>query len=63
VGTTLHFRLGAGILAPAAEAVVCWTTLVHGGGALGLRLVSAGRARRAWRGMAQAAERSGAKSI
>lgn len=62
-GSTLHFRLGPGVLAPAADAVVCWTTLVHGGGALGLRLVSGGRARRAWRGMAEAAERSGAKAI
>jgi hypothetical protein len=63
IGDTVRLKLRGGLLAPTAEAVVCWTALVHRGSTVGLRLVSAGLARRAWRKMAAAAERSGASFV
>jgi hypothetical protein len=59
VGDTLRMKVQEGLLAPAAEAVVCWTAPGHRASTLGLRLVSSGLAARAWRRMAAAAERSG----
>jgi hypothetical protein len=63
VGDTLRLKLRQALLAPTAEAVVCWTALGHRASAVGLRLVSSGRASRAWRKMAATAERSGAKYV
>ena len=63
IGDTLRLKLGRVLLAPTAEAVVCWTVIGHRASTVGLRLVSAGRASRAWRKMASAAERSGAKYV
>lgn len=63
VGDTVRLKLQGGLLAPTAEAVVCWTSMGHRGSTVGLRLVSAGLARRAWRKMAAAAERSGASFV
>lgn len=62
VGEVVSLRLGRGLLAPVARAVVCWT---EPGGvverSVGLRVVSAGRAGRAWRARVAAAQRGGAR--
>jgi len=61
VGEVLSVKLGRTILAPRARGVVCWNSL--GGDArraVGLRIVSGGRAGRAWRELAAEAARSGA---
>ncbi len=62
VGALVRLRLRRGLLAPVARAVVCWT---EPGSALersvGLRIVSAGRAGRAWRVRVAGAHRSGGR--
>ena len=59
VGEVLAVKLGDGLLAPTARAVVCWAAGAPPQGAVGLRLVGEGRAARAWRAMAEDAARSG----
>jgi hypothetical protein len=62
VGDVLLVRMGSGILAPRAEAVVCWT--LEPGDAermVGLRLRATGRAGRHWKSMVAAVARSGAR--
>jgi len=62
VGELLLVRLGAGILAPRAEAVVCWN--LDGGDqerTVGLRLRANGRASRAWKSLVARTADSGAR--
>lgn len=60
VGEEVSLRIGRGLLAPVARAVVCWS---RAGGAaersVGLRIVSAGRAGRAWRARVAGAGQGG----
>jgi hypothetical protein len=61
-GEAFVLRLGDGFLAAAPEAVVAWS--VHspaGPGRVGVRIVSRGRALRAWEKLAAAAARTGAR--
>lgn len=62
VGEVVALRLGRGLLAPVARAVVCW---VQPGGSLersvGLRIVADGRAGRAWRVRVARAQRPGVR--
>jgi hypothetical protein len=59
VGEVLAVKLGDGLLAPTARAVVCWTAPgPPQQRSVGLRLVGEGRAARAWRAMAEEAARS-----
>jgi Tfp pilus assembly protein PilZ len=63
VGDVVELRLGDGFFAPVARAVVCWN---QPGGAMersaGLRVVSDGRAGRAWRALVGEVARSGARA-
>jgi hypothetical protein len=63
VGDVVRIRLGEGLFAATAEAIVCWN---QPGGAVersvGLRIVSAGRAGRAWRGLVEKVAKSGARA-
>jgi hypothetical protein len=63
VGSALRLRLQRGLLAPTAEAVVCWAQMGHRATTVGLRLVSEGLARRSWRKAAADAERAGASFV
>jgi hypothetical protein len=63
VGDLVEIRLGDGFFAPSARAIVCWN---QPGGAVersvGLRVVAAGRAARAWRALVEKVARSGARA-
>ena len=63
VGDVVTLRLSDGLLAPRARAIVCWN---WPGGAVersvGLRIVSEGRAGRAWRALVDKVARSGARA-
>jgi hypothetical protein len=63
VGDEVRIKLGDGLFAPVASAVVCWN---QPGGAVersvGLRIVSAGRGGRAWRALVEKVSRSGARA-
>ena len=63
VGDVVEIRLGEGLFAPSAKAIVCWN---QPGGAVersvGLRIVSAGRAGRAWRALVEKVAKSGARA-
>ncbi len=63
VGDVVRIRLGEGLFASRAEAIVCWN---QPGGAVersvGLRIVSGGRAGRAWRALVEKVARSGARA-
>jgi len=63
VGDVVSIRIGDGLFAPSARAVVCWNTL---GGPLqksvGLRIISGGRGARAWKKMLAAIAESGARA-
>jgi hypothetical protein len=63
VGEVLTFKLGDGIFAASARAVVCWNavggTVPRG---IGLRLVGEGRALRSWKAVVAEAARSGARA-
>lgn len=63
VGDVVLVRLGGGLFAPTARAVVCWN---QPGGSVersaGLRLVSEGRGGRAWRSLVAEIQRSGARA-
>lgn len=63
VGDVLTIRLGGGLFAPSAKAVVCWN---QPGGAversIGLRVIAAGRAAKAWRALLADVARSGARA-
>lgn len=61
VGEVLPVRLGGGIFAPKAEAVVCWTLVTELERTAGLRLHAEGRAGRAWRKLVAEVARSGAR--
>jgi hypothetical protein len=62
VGDVVEMRLGEGLFAPSAKAIVCWN---QPGGtverSVGLRVVSGGRAARAWRALVDKVARSGAR--
>lgn len=64
VGDVVSVKLGGGLFAPTARAVVCWS---HPGGAVersvGLRVVIEGRAGRAWRALVALGARSGAERL
>lgn len=63
VGDVVEIRLGTGFFAPSASAVVCWNQ--PGGSverSVGLRIVSGGRAARAWRSIVAKVARSGARA-
>jgi Tfp pilus assembly protein PilZ len=63
VGDVVAIRLGEGMFAPTAQAIVCWNQ--PGGAAdrsVGLRIVSGGRAGRAWRALVKKVSRSGARA-
>jgi hypothetical protein len=63
VGDVVNLRLGSGLFAPSARAVVCWN---QPGGpverSLGLRVIAEGRAGRAWRALVAEVARSGARA-
>jgi hypothetical protein len=63
VGDVVQIKLGDGIFAPSARAVVCWN---QPGGpmerSVGLRVISEGRAGKAWRAMVSDVARSGARA-
>jgi len=63
VGDVVAIRLGEGLFAPTARAIVCWN---QPGGAVdrsvGLRLVSGGRGARAWRSLVTKVSKSGARA-
>lgn len=63
VGDLVSIRLGDGMFAPTAQAVVCWN---QPGGAVdrsvGLRIVPGGRAARAWRSLVTKVSKSGARA-
>jgi hypothetical protein len=65
VGEMLGIRLSSGFLAPTARAVVCWTQPGAGGveRSLGLRVISEGRAGRAWRNLVDDAAKAGARPV
>jgi hypothetical protein len=62
VGDLVLIRLGDGMFAPSARAIVCWN---QPGGvvdrSVGLRIVSGGRAARAWRAFVERIAASGAR--
>lgn len=63
VGEVVTVKLGESMFAATARAVVCWNAL--GGAeprAVGLRILPEGRAGKAWKALAAAAARSGARS-
>ncbi len=63
VGDVVAIRIGDGIFSPKARAIVCWN---QPGGAVersvGLRIVSDGRAARAWRALVERVARTGARA-
>ncbi len=63
VGDVVSVRIGRGIFAPVARAVVCWN---QPGGtverSVGLRILLDGRAGRAWRGLVSEVAKSGARA-
>jgi hypothetical protein len=63
VGDVVQLRLGDGLFAPSARAVVCWN---QPGGpverSVGLRVIPEGRAGKAWRALVADVARSGARS-
>ncbi len=63
VGDVVGLRFSSGLFAPTARAVVCWNQ--PGGEAersVGLRIVSEGRAARAWRAVVAEAQRDGSRA-
>jgi hypothetical protein len=61
VGEVMLVRLGRGLFAPKAEAVVCWNLVVEQERTVGLRLHAEGRAGKAWKGLVAEVARSGAR--
>jgi hypothetical protein len=62
VGEVLPVRLGDGLLAPRAEAVVCWSQeSAEAERSIGVRLHAEGRARRRWKQVVAEVARSGAR--
>jgi hypothetical protein len=63
VGDVVQIRMGDGFFAPSARAVVCWN---QPGGpmerSIGLRVISEGRAGKAWRALVTEVARSGARA-
>jgi hypothetical protein len=63
VGDVVQIKLGDGLFAPSARAVVCWN---QPGGpmerSVGLRVISEGRAGKAWRALVSNVARSGARA-
>ncbi len=64
LGSFVAVKLGEGIFAARAQAVVCWTTPESASShVVGLRLVGEGRGARAWRALAEEAAAAGARSV
>jgi len=61
VGEVLPLRIGSGLFAPRAEAVVCWTLVSELEQTIGLRLHAERRASRAWKALVDEVARSGAR--
>jgi len=63
VGDVVELKLGTGLFAAKARAIVCWN---QPGGAVdrsvGLRIVPGGRGARAWRSLVEKVSRSGARA-
>jgi len=63
VGDLVTIKLGSGLFAPSARAVVCWN---QPGGpverSVGLRVIAEGRAGKAWRALVTEVARSGARA-
>jgi hypothetical protein len=63
VGDLVQLKLGSGLFAPSARAVVCWN---QPGGpverSVGLRVIAEGRAGKAWRALVGDVARSGARA-
>lgn len=63
VGDLVRVRLGRGFFSPAARAVVCWN---QPGGkverSVGIRVLTDGRAGRAWRSLVEVASRAGGRA-
>ncbi|HVP68577.1 MAG TPA: PilZ domain-containing protein [Anaeromyxobacteraceae bacterium] len=63
IGALVNLRIGDGLFAPVARAVVCWNAL--GGGVertVGVRIVPQGRGARAWKNLVAEVARSGARA-
>ena len=64
VGDVVGVRLGGGLFAPTARAIVCWTAADGDGErSAGLRVVVEGRGGRAWRALVAAVAASGARAV
>jgi PilZ domain-containing protein len=61
-GEILAMRIGDGLFAPTARAVVCWSTADAQERAVGVRIVPEGRGARAWRNLVAEVARSGARA-
>jgi hypothetical protein len=62
VGDLMLVRLGSGLMAPRAEAVVCWVQEIgQDAPTVGLRLHAGGRAGRTWKTLVASVARSGAR--
>jgi hypothetical protein len=64
VGDVVDVKLGGGLFAATARAIVCWTAAGGDGDrCAGLRVVVEGRGGRAWRALVAAVAASGARAI
>jgi hypothetical protein len=63
VGDLVRIRLGSGLFAATARAVVCWSTMASPEEkSVGLRVILEGRGGRAWRGLVAEVAKSGARA-
>jgi hypothetical protein len=62
-GEALALRMGSGLLAPAADAVVCWTSNGEPEKVVGVRVVPDGRGGRAWRVLVADVSRSPVRTV
>jgi hypothetical protein len=63
VGDVVRLELGGGLFSPSARAVVCWTQAPAASEPfLGVRVITEGRAGRAWRSLVAQVARSGARA-
>lgn len=62
VGDLVSLKLGAGLFAPSARAIACWTQPGGAERSVGVRIIVDGRAGRAWRALVAAVARSGARA-
>jgi hypothetical protein len=61
VGEVMQVRVGQGLFAPRAEAVVCWNQVAEQEKTVGLRLLADGRAGRAWKSLVAEVAQAGAR--